>query len=118
VEIALHPIPTPDAKPYIVTVGPDGLLWFCESGTAKIGRLDPDSGAFTEFATPTADRPADRDHRRARRKSVVLRERRPNQIARITPRGAITEFALPTAGAGPDGIMSGPDGICGSPKPM
>src|SRR6476620_5115854 len=53
VEIVLHPIPTPDAKPYIITVGPDGLLWFCESGTAKIGRLDQDSGAFTEFPTPT-----------------------------------------------------------------
>src|SRR5258705_9165893 len=55
VEIALHPIPTPDPKPYIVTVGPDGLLWFCENGTAQIGRLDPDSRALTQFATPTAD---------------------------------------------------------------
>src|ERR1700681_2666337 len=53
VEIRLHPIPTPDAKPYIIVVGPDGALWFCESGTAKIGRLDPSTGGFTEFATPT-----------------------------------------------------------------
>jgi streptogramin lyase len=26
-----------------------------ESGTAKIGRLDPNSGRFSEFATPTAN---------------------------------------------------------------
>ena len=33
VEIVLHPIPTPDAKPYIIVVGLDTRLWFCESGT-------------------------------------------------------------------------------------
>src|SRR5215471_13634240 len=109
VEIVLHPIPTPDAKPYIIVVGPDGALWFCESGAAKIGRLDPHSGTFTEFATPTPDsRPigiipgADGN--------LWFCENGANQIGRITPQGAITEFALPTPGAGPDGIMSGPDG--------
>ena len=55
VEIRLHPIPSPDAKPYIIVVGPDGHLWFCESGTSKIGRLDPDKGSFVEYATPTPD---------------------------------------------------------------
>ena len=41
VEIVLHPIPTPDSKPYIIVLGPDQHLWFCESGTSKIGRLWP-----------------------------------------------------------------------------
>src|SRR5438105_6188873 len=55
IEIVLHPIPTPDSKPYIIVFGPDQHLWFCESGTSKIGRLNPANGAFTEFATPTPD---------------------------------------------------------------
>ena len=33
-----------------------------------------------------------------------------NRIGRITTSGAITEFPLPTPGAGPDGIIAGPDG--------
>src|SRR5438132_14400331 len=55
IEIVLHPIPTPDSKPYIIVFGPDQHLWLCESGTSKIGRLNPANGAFTEFATPTPD---------------------------------------------------------------
>jgi len=55
VEIILHPIPTADSKPYIVVFGPDRQLWFCESGTAKIGRMNPGDGSFVEFDTPTPD---------------------------------------------------------------
>jgi virginiamycin B lyase len=108
VEIVLHPIPSVDAKPYIIVVGPDGNLWFCESGTAKIGRLDPRSLRFTEFATPTPNsRPigiipgADGN--------LWFCENAANQVGRITPTGVITEFPLPTPNAGPDGIMLGPD---------
>jgi streptogramin lyase len=47
-----HRIPTPGSKPYIITPGPDGNLWFCESGASKIGRITPD-GQITEFPLPT-----------------------------------------------------------------
>ena len=53
VEIVLHPIPTADSKPYIIVFGPDQQLWFCESGTSKIGRMNPGNGSFIEFDTPT-----------------------------------------------------------------
>jgi virginiamycin B lyase len=29
VEIILHPIPSPDSKPYIIVVGADRHMWFC-----------------------------------------------------------------------------------------
>jgi len=48
-----HRIPTPGAKPYIVTVGPDDNIWFCASGTGKIGRLTLDDDRVTEFSVPT-----------------------------------------------------------------
>src|SRR5262249_59667920 len=53
VEIVLHPIPTPQSKPYIIVFGPDRHLWFCENGTSKIGRMNPSNGSFIEFDTPT-----------------------------------------------------------------
>src|SRR5439155_3067177 len=109
IEIVLHPIPTPDSKPYIIVFGPDQHLWFCESGTSKIGRLNPANGAFTEFATPTPDsRPIGITS--AADGALWFCENAANKIGRITTSGAITEFALPTGGAGPDGIVAAPDG--------
>jgi virginiamycin B lyase len=48
-----HRIPTPGSKPYIITLGPDGNLWFCESGVSRIARLSLKDGTFTEFVIPT-----------------------------------------------------------------
>src|SRR3954470_20153048 len=48
-----HRIPAKDSKPYIATEAADGALWFCESGTSKIGRLDTKTYTFTEFDLPT-----------------------------------------------------------------
>lgn len=50
-----HRIPTRDSKPYIAVEGPDGNLWFCESGASKIGCFDPHTESFREFALPVAD---------------------------------------------------------------
>ena len=92
VEIVLHRIPTPGSKPYIAADGPDRHLWFCESGTSKIGRLDPESGyAFKEFDLPTPNATpigivvgADGD--------LWFAEKTANKIGRITLQGKITEF--------------------------
>src|SRR5262245_23402956 len=94
VEIALHPIPTPDSKPYIIVFGPDRHLWFCESGTSKIGRLNPADGSFVEFDTPTPDsRPIGITP--AADGALWFCENAGNRIGRITTAGAITEFPLP-----------------------
>ena len=50
-----HTISTPDSKPYIAVEGPDGNLWFCESGASKIGCFDTFSCTFREFDLPSAD---------------------------------------------------------------
>jgi virginiamycin B lyase len=55
VRILEHRIPSVGSAPYICVEGPDRNLWFCESGSAKIGRFDPRSAAFIEFSLPTAD---------------------------------------------------------------
>src|SRR5260370_40976691 len=109
VEIVLHPIPTPQIKPYIIVFGTDEHLWVWESGTCKIGRLNPDNGVFTEFPTPTpSSRPIGITS--AADGALWFCENAGNKIGRITTSGAITEFALPAAGAGPAGSLAGPDG--------
>ena len=104
-----HRIPSAGSGPYICVEGPDRCLWFCESGTGKIGRLDPETGAFTEFAlsdpkatpigiTVGADG------------NLWFAQKAANKIGRITLKGEIAEFPLPTPKAGPDGMILGPDG--------
>ena len=109
VAIREHRIPTAGSGPYICVEGPDRCLWFCESGAAKIGRLDPDKGAIRRVsASYPASTPI----------GITLGgdgnlwfcQKTANQIGRITPEGDVTEFPVPTEKAGPDGITLGPDG--------
>ena len=98
-----HRVPTPGSAPYICVPGPDGHLWFCESGASKIGRFDPNTATFTEFPLPTPN---------ATPIGIItgsdgnlwFAEKSANQIGRISPRGKITEFPLPTPKAGPDAM--------------
>src|SRR5262245_25652355 len=47
-----YAIPTPTAGAAIITVGPDGNLWFTESQASKIGRINATTGSVTEFTLP------------------------------------------------------------------
>lgn len=51
--VATHALPTSDAQPWGIAVGPDKNLWFAEYNVDKIGRMTT-SGAVKEFAVPTA----------------------------------------------------------------
>src|SRR5919107_606923 len=100
VVIREHKIPAPGSAPYICVEGPDGALWFCESGTSKIGRLDPGTGTFAEFdlpttpATPIGITVGSDGH-------LWFTEKSANKIGRISLDGDVTEFPVPTPGAGP-----------------
>lgn len=43
-------VPTKGAHPHDPAVGPDGALWFTEQMVSKLGRLDPKTGEFKEYA--------------------------------------------------------------------
>jgi virginiamycin B lyase len=47
------PIPTAGSRSFEITNGPDGDLRLTESGSAKIGQLDPTTRAIAEFPTPS-----------------------------------------------------------------
>jgi virginiamycin B lyase len=99
-------IPTSGSSPDGIAAGPDGALWFTESG-GKIGRITTD-GVITEFPVPTAN---SQPHGIAAGPDGAMwfTENYANQIGRITMAGVVTEFSIPTAG-GPWGIAAGPDG--------
>ena len=104
-----HTIPSPGAKPYLITPGPDGGVWFAESGTGKIGRLDLGSGTVDEFAIPTAGNQTTGIAAGADG-NLWFSENAVAKLGRITPGGVVTEFDCPTPQATPNGIMPGPDG--------
>lgn len=124
-------IPTPYSDPSRIVTGPDGNLWFTEQGAVgangccepthpapgKIGRITP-RGHITEFTTPTPfSNPAGitvgpdgnlwfTEYSYRTREGT---QQGGNKIGRITTRGVIKEFPLPTPFARADGITFGPD---------
>jgi streptogramin lyase len=54
-EYAIAPTSGVAAAPWDVASGPDGNLWFTESGTGQIGQFNPSSRTFQEYSIPTAN---------------------------------------------------------------
>ncbi len=104
--IARFPLPKPDSRPFDITVGPDGNLWFTETRGNRIGRITP-AGAITEFRLPAPPRTPF---------SIVagpdgaLWFTEDAAIGRLSMTGAYTEFPVSPTERYPDNITTGPDG--------
>ena len=99
-------IPTPDANPIDVVVGPDGIVWFTPSFLSFVGRLDPQSGVVTEI--PTVGAP--RNITVSVDGSVWFTELLEDRIGRLEPTtNQVTEFQL-AADVEPVDIAAAPDG--------
>ena len=103
-----YPIPTPDSRPFSITTGPDGALWFTEWVGNKIGRISTD-GIITERLLPHA-RSQPIWIKRGPDGALWFTEQAGNRIGRITTSGAIVEYPLPTPDSLPWNIRVGPDG--------
>ena len=109
-------IPTPDSGPRALAAGADGNIWFSEFRTGKIGRITP-AGEITEFALPRAnagpgDITAGPDGAMwFLELSGTMDGIQPdgNRVGRISMRGEITEYQIPSAGNSPINIAVGPD---------
>jgi streptogramin lyase len=102
--ISTIPVPTADAGPLGLTMGPDGALWFTERVADKVARMSSD-GLFTEWNLTPGAFP---------NRIVVgpdgaiwFTELHTDLIARITVHGSLTETPID---GGPVGITVGPDG--------
>jgi virginiamycin B lyase len=105
-EFTQFEVPTPGADPLDVAVASDGIVWFTE-GVGAIGRLDPQSGAFTETAvqgTPNHIAIASDG-------TVWFTERFDHAVGRLDPStNEVTIFPTLTPSAGPQDIAAAPDG--------
>ena len=118
-----YPTPTQEANPMgapslgvgpgPIVPGPDGAMWFIESGADKVGRVDAE-GIIKEFDLP------DRDRMHANPEDIAVgpdgalyvSETLRSRIARVDPvTGMVTELPSEKMFSwGVAGITSGPDG--------
>jgi streptogramin lyase len=91
-------IPNAYSSPLMITVGPDGNLWFTDEGTSSVGMMTP-TGSVTEYPLPIGSQP--HEITVGPDGNLWATEQEGNQIARITTTsGAITPFSAPGAPAG------------------
>ena len=98
-----------DIMPEAITAGPDGNMWFTESGSSAkgIGRITPE-GDVTEFSVPSSGGTQRWGIAAGPDGNMWFTETfGTNGIGRITPTGAVTQY--PVSNAAPAGIAAGPD---------
>jgi streptogramin lyase len=99
-------VTTSASRPWGITGGPDGSLWFTEEDGNKIGR--DAGGTITEFPVPTSESGPEQIAS-GPDGNLWFTEGSVGKIGRITTGGTITEFALPAV-TSLEGIAAGPDG--------
>jgi virginiamycin B lyase len=106
-----------------ITAGPDGNLWFTESGgvanpifvfLTAVGQITT-GGVITQYPITTHVTGPHTSHSlpgiaAGADGSLWFTEADDNQIGRIATASVITEFAVPTSNSYPQGIAAGPDG--------
>jgi hypothetical protein len=106
--ITEFPVPTANASPFWITVGPDGNLWFTEYNVGQIGEINPTTHDIAEFAVPTAG--SGPKGIAAGPDGNLWFADASGKIGMINPSThAITEFSIPYANSYPVGITTGPD---------
>jgi streptogramin lyase len=108
---------TTGSQPYSIVAGPDGALWFTELTDGRIGRITT-KGKVTLYSQGITPGEHPNDIAAGLDGSLWFTEsEEPSsstylnaKIGRITMRGKITEYPVPTSDADPTGIVQGPDG--------
>jgi streptogramin lyase len=92
-----------------IAEGPDGGIWFTDTGANRVARLSPDGATLAGYPVPTAAAfpygiVAGADG------NLWFTMRDANKIGIITTAGEISELCIPTAASEPTNITAGPDG--------
>ena len=100
--------------PATITTGPDGKLWFTETGGAlgygAVGTIST-TGAIIEYKLSTYNSiPVGITAGPAGSMTLWFTEQNANRVGQITTGGSITEYPLPISGSQPRGIALGSDG--------
>ncbi|MDB6065266.1 MAG: lyase-like protein [Pedosphaera sp.] len=101
-------IPTGNAQPTSIILGPDNSIWFPEFFGGKIGRIDT-NGNFVEFTISTSN-PDPFGIATGPDGNIWFTENYANKIGRLNLHtGVINDWSIPTANSQPSGIAVGPD---------
>jgi streptogramin lyase len=105
-----YAIPTENSGPAGITVGPDGHLWFTESGSDKIGRITTTGVVNREYSIPgTGSAKTPLSIITGPDNALWFTEGTSNHVGRITTAGTLTEFPISALYYGTVGITVGPD---------
>jgi streptogramin lyase len=96
------------SRPLGIVAGPDGNMWFTESAANRIGRINLSGTLLAEYELPGPNRQP-WEPTVGPDGAVWFTEALGNRIGRITTDGTLTEYEIPTAGSGPNVIVSGAD---------
>jgi streptogramin lyase len=112
-EFSLQPFA--NERPYLIAAGPDGNLWFTDSGASKIGMINPTTGAITDYPLPSAPNQSEGiavgSDGNLWFTEYGYTDVHDNQIGVINPSThAITEFDQGPAITDLWGLTAGPDG--------
>jgi streptogramin lyase len=108
-DVTYFTTPSLDSRPFGITVGPDGNLWFTESNSNRIGRITTD-GVITEFKLGRGDKQpygivAGSDG------NLWFTERKNNKIGVMDTQGNVLhEYVAPGVDPLPSGITVAPNG--------
>jgi virginiamycin B lyase len=94
----------------LITAGPDGNMWFDTFSGDNVVKMITGTGATTTFVYSPTIQNAMRGITNGPDGNVWACAADSSLIARITPAGTLTTFAIPSANAQPYGIANGPDG--------
>ena len=108
-----HDIPDPAGnliRPFGITAGPDGNVWFTDFRSNVVGRITP-AGAITTFTDPAGNLDGLGEIALGPDGALWFTSTNTNRIGRVTTAGDITSFVDPqNAVDAPLGIAAGPDG--------
>jgi virginiamycin B lyase len=110
VDVRIHAqgAPTPlDTRPHGLGVGADGALWFTGKLSNTVGRVA--AGQVSHFTLPTIGAVPIYISQGANG-TMWCTELVGNMIARISPKGEVKEFAIPSPASRPIAIIPSPDG--------
>jgi RHS repeat-associated protein len=94
------------SKPFGITSGPDGNLWFTDSGTGKLGKIST-AGIVHEYA---AENDTPEGIATGPDGNLWFVETTVHHVSHMTPSGTLTSFSLTRSNPINQGIVTGPDG--------
>jgi virginiamycin B lyase len=90
-------VPTKGAHPHDPAVGADGALWFTEQMANKLGRLDPSTGQFQEYALAEGKNSGPHGLVSDRDGNIWFTANFGGYIGKLDPKtGKITEYKMPS----------------------